>query len=110
MLDVRRLRVLAEVAARGSFTAAADALQLTQSAVTSAWYHGPAVSSMLDSLRAAAETLAIAASGATPADKACAASMSADIGATVLATSSSAIARSSSRGRESLRRRVVGNQ
>jgi len=34
MLDVRRLRVLAEVAARGSFTAAADALQLTQSAVS----------------------------------------------------------------------------
>ena len=34
MLDVRRLRVLAEVAARGSFSAAADALQLTQSAVS----------------------------------------------------------------------------
>jgi DNA-binding transcriptional LysR family regulator len=34
MLDVRRLRVFAEVAARGSFSAAADALQLTQSAVS----------------------------------------------------------------------------
>jgi DNA-binding transcriptional LysR family regulator len=34
MLDVRRLRVLSEVAARGSFSAAADALALTQSAVS----------------------------------------------------------------------------
>ena len=34
MLDVRRLRVLSEVAARGSFSAAADALTLTQSAVS----------------------------------------------------------------------------
>jgi DNA-binding transcriptional LysR family regulator len=34
MLDVRRLRVLSEVAARGSFTAAAEALTLTQSAVS----------------------------------------------------------------------------
>jgi DNA-binding transcriptional LysR family regulator len=34
MLDVRRLRVLSEVAARGSFSAAADALSLTQSAVS----------------------------------------------------------------------------
>jgi len=34
MLDVRRLRVLAEVAAHGSFSAAAQALQLTQSAVS----------------------------------------------------------------------------
>jgi DNA-binding transcriptional LysR family regulator len=34
MLDVRRLRVFAEVAARGSFSAAADALQLSQSAVS----------------------------------------------------------------------------
>ncbi len=34
MLDVRRLRVLSEIAARGSFTAAADALSLTQSAVS----------------------------------------------------------------------------
>jgi molybdate transport repressor ModE-like protein len=34
MLDVRRLRVLAEVAARGSFSAAADALSYTQSAVS----------------------------------------------------------------------------
>src|SRR5213592_136252 len=34
MLDVRRLRVLREVAARGSFSAAADALHFTQSAVS----------------------------------------------------------------------------
>ena len=34
MLDVRRLRVLSEVAARRSFSAAADALTLTQSAVS----------------------------------------------------------------------------
>jgi DNA-binding transcriptional LysR family regulator len=34
MLDVRRLRVLSEVAAQGSFSAAADALTLTQSAVS----------------------------------------------------------------------------
>src|SRR6188768_3956094 len=34
MLDVRRLRVLSEVAARGSFSAAGDALRLTQSAVS----------------------------------------------------------------------------
>jgi DNA-binding transcriptional LysR family regulator len=34
MLDVRKLRVLSEVAARGSFSAAADALTLTQSAVS----------------------------------------------------------------------------
>jgi DNA-binding transcriptional LysR family regulator len=34
MLDVRRLRVLREVAARGSFSSAADALAYTQSAVS----------------------------------------------------------------------------
>src|SRR3954468_16934449 len=34
MLDVRRLRVLREVAARGTFSAAADALHFTQSAVS----------------------------------------------------------------------------
>lgn len=34
MLDVRRLRVLSEVAARGSFSEAAEALRLTQSAVS----------------------------------------------------------------------------
>src|SRR5919107_1915068 len=34
MLDVRRLRVLREVASRGSFSAAADALHFTQSAVS----------------------------------------------------------------------------
>jgi DNA-binding transcriptional LysR family regulator len=34
MIDVRRLRVLSEVAARGSFSAAAEALVLTQSAVS----------------------------------------------------------------------------
>src|ERR687885_350050 len=34
MLDVRRLRVLREVAARGSFSAAADALAYTQSAIS----------------------------------------------------------------------------
>jgi DNA-binding transcriptional LysR family regulator len=34
MLDIRRLRVLQEVAARGSFSAAADALSFTQSAVS----------------------------------------------------------------------------
>jgi DNA-binding transcriptional LysR family regulator len=34
MIDVRRLRVFAEVAARGSFSAAAEALMLTQSAVS----------------------------------------------------------------------------
>src|ERR671917_1340053 len=34
MLDVRRLRVLREVAAKGSFSAAADALNYTQSAVS----------------------------------------------------------------------------
>ena len=34
MLDVRRLRVLREVAARGSFSAAAEALYFTQSAVS----------------------------------------------------------------------------
>jgi DNA-binding transcriptional LysR family regulator len=34
MIDVRRLRVLSEVAARGSFSAAAVALRLTQSAVS----------------------------------------------------------------------------
>jgi DNA-binding transcriptional LysR family regulator len=34
MLDVRRMRVLREVAARGSFSAAADALSYTQSAVS----------------------------------------------------------------------------
>src|SRR4051794_39704404 len=34
MLDVRRLRVLSEVAARGSFSAAAESLALTQSAVS----------------------------------------------------------------------------
>jgi DNA-binding transcriptional LysR family regulator len=34
MLDVRRLKILQEVAARGSFSAAADALYLSQSAVS----------------------------------------------------------------------------
>src|ERR671922_198721 len=34
MLDVRRLRVLREVGLRGSFSAAADALSFTQSAVS----------------------------------------------------------------------------
>src|SRR3954466_3044832 len=34
MLDVRRLRVLREVIARGSFSAAADSLHLSQSAVS----------------------------------------------------------------------------
>jgi molybdate transport repressor ModE-like protein len=34
MLDVRRLRILREVAERGSFSAAADSLNLTQSAVS----------------------------------------------------------------------------
>src|ERR671922_1913983 len=34
MLDVRRMRVLREVARRGSFSAAADALAYTQSAVS----------------------------------------------------------------------------
>ena len=34
MLDVRRMRILREVADRGSFSAAADALHLTQSAVS----------------------------------------------------------------------------
>ena len=34
MIDVRRLRVLSEVAARGSFSAAATALSITQSAVS----------------------------------------------------------------------------
>src|ERR1043165_3577844 len=34
MLDVRRMRVLREVAVRGSFSAAADALSYTQSAVS----------------------------------------------------------------------------
>src|SRR5215213_1839488 len=34
MLDARRLRVLREVAARGSFSAAAEALSFTQSAVS----------------------------------------------------------------------------
>src|SRR6201981_1077981 len=34
MLDVKRMRVLREVATRGSFSAAADALSYTQSAVS----------------------------------------------------------------------------
>ena len=34
MLDVRRMRVLREVAARGSSSAAAEALSFTQSAVS----------------------------------------------------------------------------
>src|ERR1041385_3596479 len=34
MLDVRRMRVLREVAAQGSFSAAAEALSYTQSAVS----------------------------------------------------------------------------
>ena len=34
MLDVRRMKVLREVAARGSFCAAAEALSFTQSAVS----------------------------------------------------------------------------
>jgi DNA-binding transcriptional LysR family regulator len=34
MLDVRRLNVLREVVARGSFSGAADALHLSQSAVS----------------------------------------------------------------------------
>ena len=34
MLDVRRMRVLREVAARGSFSAAADSLAYTQSAIS----------------------------------------------------------------------------
>jgi DNA-binding transcriptional LysR family regulator len=34
MLDVRRMRVLREVAAHGSFSAAAEALSYTQSAVS----------------------------------------------------------------------------
>src|SRR5204863_3736606 len=34
MLDVKRMRVLREVAARGSFSAAAEALSYTQSAVS----------------------------------------------------------------------------
>src|SRR5207244_13104875 len=34
MLDVKRLRILREVAAEGSFSAAADALYLSQSAVS----------------------------------------------------------------------------
>src|SRR3954451_7072033 len=34
MLDVRRLKVLREVAARGSFSAAAESLSYTQSAVS----------------------------------------------------------------------------
>ena len=34
MLDVKRMRVLREVIARGSFSAAADSLHLSQSAVS----------------------------------------------------------------------------
>ena len=34
MLDVKRLRILREVAEQGSFSAAADSLHLTQSAVS----------------------------------------------------------------------------
>ena len=34
MLDVRRMKVLQEVAARGSFSAAAEALSFTQSAIS----------------------------------------------------------------------------
>jgi molybdate transport repressor ModE-like protein len=34
MLDVKRMRVLREIAAQGSFSAAADALHLSQSAVS----------------------------------------------------------------------------
>src|SRR4051794_41809058 len=34
MLDVRRMRVLREVAVRGSFSAAAEALSFTQSAIS----------------------------------------------------------------------------
>ena len=34
MLDVKRLRVLREVAARGSFSGAAEALSYTQSAIS----------------------------------------------------------------------------
>src|SRR3954462_6401133 len=34
MLDVRRMKVLREVAARGSFSAAAEALSFTQSAIS----------------------------------------------------------------------------
>src|SRR5918993_3218486 len=34
MLDIRRMRVLREVAAQGSFSAAAEALSFTQSAVS----------------------------------------------------------------------------
>ena len=34
MLDVRRMRVLSEVVGRGSFSAAADSLHLSQSAVS----------------------------------------------------------------------------
>ncbi|HEX2127470.1 MAG TPA: LysR family transcriptional regulator, partial [Thermoleophilaceae bacterium] len=34
MLDVRRMKVLREVATRGSFSAAAEALNFTQSAVS----------------------------------------------------------------------------
>src|SRR4051794_3263285 len=34
MLDVRRMRILREVAAQGSFSAAAEALNFTQSAVS----------------------------------------------------------------------------
>ena len=34
MLDVRRMRVLREVALRGSFSAAAESLSFTQSAVS----------------------------------------------------------------------------
>src|SRR4051794_15914980 len=34
MLDVKRMRVLREVAARGSFSAAADSLSYTQSAIS----------------------------------------------------------------------------
>ena len=48
MLDVRRLRVLREVAARGSFSAAADALAFTQ----------PAVSRQIATLEAEAGTAA----------------------------------------------------
>ena len=34
MLDVRRMRVLREVAVRGSFSAAAESLSFTQSAIS----------------------------------------------------------------------------
>jgi DNA-binding transcriptional LysR family regulator len=67
MLDVRRMRVLREVAVQGSFSAAAEALSFTQSAV----------SQQIAALERETGTILVQRSSARPARSSCSAARAA---------------------------------